>query len=132
MTCRPLALLVLLVAGPLAAESMTPQAFEAFSEGRTLHFTLNGAPFGAEQYFDGRRSVWRFVDGCPKQNAWRSMAEVPARTPESDAMSKDLEKHGFRFVGSVICYAYMQATGMVNDHTVDCFRWSQLHPTGSP
>lgn len=76
--------------------------------------------------------LWRFVDGCPRQNTWRSMAEVPARTAESDALSKDLEKRGFRFVGSVICYAYMQAIGMVNDHTVDCFRWKQLHPTGSP
>lgn len=76
--------------------------------------------------------LWRFVDGCPRQNTWRSMAEVPARTAESDALSKDLKKRGFRFVGSVICYAYMQAIGMVNDHTVDCFRWKQLHPTGSP
>lgn len=76
--------------------------------------------------------LWRFVDGRPRQNAWRSMAEVPARTAESDALSKDLEKRGFRFVGSVICYAYMQAVGMVNDHTVDCFRWEQLHPADSP
>lgn len=76
--------------------------------------------------------IWRFVDGRTKQNAWRSMTDVPARTPESDAMSKDLEKRGFRFVGSVICYAYMQATGMVNDHTVDCFRWRQLRAAGSP
>lgn len=76
--------------------------------------------------------LWRFVDGCPRQNTWRSMAEVPARTAESDALSKDLVKRGFRFVGSVICYAYMQAIGMVNDHTVDCFRWKQLYPTGSP
>ncbi|MVF23907.1 DNA-3-methyladenine glycosylase I [Methylocaldum sp. BRCS4] len=85
-----------------------------------------------EQFGSFDAFVWRFVDGCPRQNAWRSMADVPARTPESDAMSKDLEKRGFRFVGSVICYAYMQATGMVNDHTVDCFRWKQLHPAGSP
>jgi DNA-3-methyladenine glycosylase I len=76
--------------------------------------------------------LWRFVDGRPRQNAWQDMTDVPARTPESDALSKDLEKRGFRFVGSVICYAYMQAIGMVNDHTVDCFRWKQLRPTGSP
>lgn len=66
--------------------------------------------------------IWRFVGGRPKVNRWRTMAEVPARTPESDAMSRDLRKRGFKFVGSTICYAFMQATGMVNDHTVDCFR----------
>jgi len=66
--------------------------------------------------------VWRFVQGRPIQNAWKTLAEVPARTAESDAMSKDLTRRGFRFVGSTICYAYMQAVGMVNDHLVDCFR----------
>jgi DNA-3-methyladenine glycosylase I len=70
--------------------------------------------------------IWRFVDGVPKQNAWRDMREVPARTAESDAMSKDLLSRGFKFVGSTICYAYMQAVGMVNDHLVDCYRWSDL------
>lgn len=70
--------------------------------------------------------VWRFVDGYPKRNAWPTLADVPARTPESDALSQDLRRRGFRFVGSVICYAFMQAVGMVNDHTVDCFRWRQL------
>ncbi|MFZ6030263.1 MAG: DNA-3-methyladenine glycosylase I [Chloroflexota bacterium] len=70
--------------------------------------------------------LWRFVDGRPKINAWRSLAEVPAFTPESDALSKDLKRRGFRFVGSTICYAHMQATGMVNDHTTDCFRYHQL------
>ncbi|MDO9069101.1 MAG: DNA-3-methyladenine glycosylase I [Deltaproteobacteria bacterium] len=69
---------------------------------------------------------WRFVDGKPIINTWRSIAEVPAATPLSDAMSRDLKKRGFRFVGSTICYAYMQAVGMVNDHTVDCFRWQEL------
>ena len=69
---------------------------------------------------------WRFVDGKPIRNAWRNISEVPACTPASDAMSRDLKKRGFRFVGSTICYAHMQAVGMVNDHTVDCFRWSQL------
>ena len=66
--------------------------------------------------------LWRFVDGQPRLNAWRSLAEVPVRTLESDALSKDLRQRGFTFVGSVICYAFMQAVGMVNDHTVDCFR----------
>jgi len=70
--------------------------------------------------------IWRFVDGEPKQNGWRSLAEIPARTPESDAMSKELKKRGFKFVGSTICYAHMQATGMVNDHTTDCFRHNEL------
>ena len=70
--------------------------------------------------------IWSFVDGTPIQNRRRSMIEVPARTAESDAMSKDLLKRGFKFVGSTVCYAYMQAVGMVNDHLVDCFRWSEV------
>jgi len=70
--------------------------------------------------------IWRFVDGRPKQNAWKAHKRVPAKTPQSDALSKDLQKRGFRFVGSTICYALMQATGMVNDHLVDCFRYSEL------
>ena len=69
---------------------------------------------------------WRFVDAGPIRNAWKNMQEVPASTPVSDAMSRDLKKRGFRFVGSTICYAHMQAVGMVNDHTVDCFRWREL------
>lgn len=70
--------------------------------------------------------LWRFVDGAPLCNRRRSMREVPASTPVSDALSKDLGKRGFRFVGTTIMYAFMQATGMVNDHTVDCFRWAEL------
>lgn len=70
--------------------------------------------------------IWRFVDGKPRQNTWRSMVEVPASTKESDAMSKELKRRGFKFVGSTICYAFMQATGMVNDHTTDCFRHKEL------
>jgi DNA-3-methyladenine glycosylase I len=70
--------------------------------------------------------IWRFVDGRPKQNAWKTHKRVPALTAESDAMSKDLKKRGFRFVGSTICYAFMQATGMVNDHVVNCFRYQEL------
>jgi len=72
------------------------------------------------------RYIWQFVDGRPIQNARRSMAEVPARTAESDAISRDLLKRGFKFVGSTICYAFMQATGMVNDHLVECPRWREL------
>jgi DNA-3-methyladenine glycosylase I len=65
--------------------------------------------------------IWRFVDGAPRLNAPRQMRDVPAKTSQSDALSKDLIRRGFKFVGSTICYAYMQATGMVNDHLVDCF-----------
>ena len=68
------------------------------------------------------RYIWRFVDGKPLQNQWSSIGEVPAATAQSDAMSRDLKKRGFRFVGTTICYAFMQATGMVNDHLVTCFR----------
>ena len=70
--------------------------------------------------------VWRFVDGQPLQNARRSPRQVPASTRESDALSKDLKRRGFRFVGSTICYAFMQAVGLVNDHLVSCFRHEQL------
>jgi len=70
--------------------------------------------------------LWSFVGGKPIQNRWRRMADVPARTPESDAMSRDLLRRGFKFVGSTICYALMQATGMVNDHLVTCPRHAEL------
>ncbi|MBN1631890.1 MAG: DNA-3-methyladenine glycosylase I [Thermoleophilia bacterium] len=70
--------------------------------------------------------IWGFVDGEPIQNEWRTPAEIPAKTAEAEALSRDLKKRGFRFVGPTICYAHMQATGMVNDHVVDCFRWSEL------
>ncbi|MDG3006114.1 DNA-3-methyladenine glycosylase I [Paludisphaera mucosa] len=70
--------------------------------------------------------IWRFADGRPIRNAWRTMKEVPASSPVSDAMSKDLKKRGFNFVGSTICYAMMQATGIVNDHLVDCFRYADI------
>jgi DNA-3-methyladenine glycosylase I len=73
--------------------------------------------------------LWRFVDGAPIRNAWGSLAELPAATGESRAMSKDLLRRGFRFVGPTICYALMQAVGMVNDHTVDCFRHAELGGT---
>ncbi len=79
------------------------------------------AEFGS---FD--RYVWQFVGGKTIQNKRRSLAEVPASTVESDAMSKDMKRRGFKFVGTTICYAFMQATGMVNDHTIDCYRYKQL------
>ncbi|NNM79636.1 MAG: DNA-3-methyladenine glycosylase I [Gallionella sp.] len=80
------------------------------------------AEFGSFDHY-----IWQFAGGQTRQNARRSMAEVPASTAESDAMSKELKRRGFKFVGTTICYAFMQATGMVNDHTTDCFRYAQLN-----
>ena len=79
-----------------------------------------------EKYGSFDTFVWQFVGGKPRQNHWRGLAEVPSSTPESDAMSKELKRRGFKFVGTTICYAHMQATGMVNDHTTDCFRHREL------
>lgn len=75
--------------------------------------------------------LWDFVGGRPLTNAWTSMSQLPATSPESQAMSKGLKKWGFSFVGPTICYAFMQAVGMVNDHTVDCFRYAELNQQGS-
>jgi DNA-3-methyladenine glycosylase I len=74
--------------------------------------------------------IWRYVDNIPRQNAWKTLAELPARTEISDRMSRDLKKQGFNFVGPTICYAFMQAVGMVNDHTVDCFRHKEVRRMG--
>ena len=79
-----------------------------------------------EEFGSFDQFIWRFVDGRPRMNEFRASSEVPARTAESDAMSKELKARGFTFVGSTICYAYMQAAGMVNDHLVSCFRYGQL------
>ncbi|MEE9553998.1 MAG: DNA-3-methyladenine glycosylase I [candidate division Zixibacteria bacterium] len=70
--------------------------------------------------------IWQFTNGKPKINKWKTMKQIPPSTRESDAMSKDLKSRGFKFVGSTICYAFMQAAGMVNDHTVDCFRYREV------
>jgi DNA-3-methyladenine glycosylase I len=72
--------------------------------------------------------IWRFIGGQPRMNAWPALAALPAQTPESVVMSKDLRRRGFTFIGPTICYAFMQATGMVNDHTTDCFRHAALRP----
>jgi DNA-3-methyladenine glycosylase I len=77
------------------------------------------------------RYVWQFVGGTPRVNHWRSLAEIPSRTPESTALSKDLLRRGFRFVGPTTCYAFMQAVGLVNDHTIDCFRRRELAPSNA-
>ena len=89
---------------------------------------LNARAFLAVQKEFGTfdRYIWQFIGGTPKTNARKSLRDVPARTPESDAMSKDLKKRGFKFVGTTICYAFMQAVGMVNDHTIECFRYKPV------
>ncbi len=79
-----------------------------------------------QQYGSFDRYIWQFVDGQSKQNQWQEFNQLPATSPESEAMSKSLKQKGFKFVGPTICYAYMQAVGMVNDHTLDCFRHAQL------
>lgn len=79
-----------------------------------------------EQFWSFDRYIWQFVNGSPIQNAWEMIADIPASTAKSAAMSKDLQKRGFKFVGTTICYAFMQAVGMVNDHVVSCFRYEEL------
>jgi DNA-3-methyladenine glycosylase I len=79
-----------------------------------------------EEFGSFDRYLWRFVDGRPVVNHWQTLSDIPAKTALSDALSKDLQRRGFRFVGSTICYAFMQSAGLVNDHTVNCFRWREL------
>ena len=79
-----------------------------------------------EEFGSLDKYVWQFIGGQPRHSAWHSLRDVPAKTSESDAMSKDMKRRGFRFVGSTICYAFMQAVGMVNDHLVECFRRRQI------
>jgi DNA-3-methyladenine glycosylase I len=79
-----------------------------------------------KQFGSFDRYIWQFVQGGPVQNSWQKLADIPARTPESEAMSRDLQKRGFKFVGPTICYAFMQAVGMVNDHVAGCFRYEAL------
>lgn len=83
-----------------------------------------------EEFGSFDKYIWQFVGGKPKRNAWKTHKQLPSKTAESDAMSKDLQKRGFRFAGSTICYAFMQATGMVNDHLVSCFRYEKLDASG--
>jgi len=84
-------------------------------------FLLVQEEFGSFDYY-----VWSFVDGNPIVNKWKRLKQIPAETRQSQAMSKDLKRRGFRFVGPTICYAFMQAVGMVNDHTTDCFRYAEI------
>ena len=96
---------------------------------------VNAAVLNAKIYLDIQDEfgsfdsyIWEFVGGQTIQNSWKKLSEIPTSTPESDAMSKDLKKRGFKFVGTTICYAFMQAVGMVNDHTVDCYLYNQINP----
>jgi DNA-3-methyladenine glycosylase I len=98
---------------------------------------VNAAVINAREYLKVQDELgsfagflWKFVEGRPRQNAWRSPGEVPSSTGESDAMSRELKKRGFKFVGTTICYALMQATGMVNDHMADCFRHEEIRRLG--
>lgn len=94
-----------------------------------IEATLNNAQrFGEIQKEFGSfdKYIWQFVGGKTKKNSWKKDSDIPAKTEESDLMSKDLKNRGFKFVGSTICYAFMQASGMVNDHVVDCFRYRQV------
>ncbi len=79
-----------------------------------------------EEFGSFDRYIWQFVNGRPIQNSWKKMTEIPSSSPESEAMNKDLQKRGFKFVGTTICYAFMQAVGMVNDHVVGCFRHDEV------
>jgi len=83
-----------------------------------------------EQFGSFDRYIWQFVGGKPKRNTWRSIKQLPCRTRESDALSKDLKQRGFSFVGSLVMYAHMQAAGLVNDHLVDCFRYREVAREG--
>ena len=85
-----------------------------------------------EEFGSFDRYVWQFVDGHPIRNAWKTLRQIPAETGESRALSKGLRQRGFAFVGPIICYAHMQATGMVNDHLVDCFRYRQVQRATTP
>ena len=94
---------------------------------------VNAAVTNARAFLDTREAfgsfdayIWRFVDGRPVRNAWKAHGDIPTRTAVSDAMAKELKGRGFKFVGTTICYAYMQAVGMVNDHTTDCFRYEEV------
>jgi DNA-3-methyladenine glycosylase I len=85
-----------------------------------------------EEYGSLDSYLWRYVDGVPKQNTWKSMVEIPVKTKLSDTLSRDLKKRGLNFVGSTICYAFMQAVGMVNDHTTNCFRYEEIKTLAQP
>jgi len=127
-----------------AFDGFDPEKVARYSERRVAKLLQNpgiirnrlkiqSAVTNAQQFLDIREEfgsfdkfIWRFVDGSPRVNRFKALSELPARSAESDAMSKELKSRGFTFVGSTICYSYMQAAGMVNDHLVTCFRYNQL------
>lgn len=127
-----------------AFDGFTPEKIARYDEAKRQELLLNAAivrnraKVGAaiqnaraflevqEQFGSFDRFLWGFVDGKPKQNAWKTKHEVPVSTPESDKMSKELKRRGFSFVGTTICYSLMQAMGLVNDHTIECFRWEEV------
>lgn len=127
-----------------AFDSFDPELVAAYDEARAAELMsnpgiirnrlkINSAAKNARAFLAVRaefgsfgKCIWQFTGGKPIVNSWTSLADIPARTPEAEAMSKFLLKRGFTFVGPTICYAFMQAVGMVNDHTVDCFRYRQL------
>lgn len=131
-----------------ALDGFDPRRIAAYDENRIAvllnnpgivrnRLKVNSAVINARQYlevqeeFGGFASfLWQFVEGEPRQNAWRNSSEVPSSTGEPDAMSRELKKRGFKFVGTTICYALMQATGMVNDHVSDCFRHEEIRRLG--
>lgn len=113
-----------LLADPGIVRNRAKVAATIGNAGAYLALTANGQTFA--------EFLWRFVDGIPRQNAWTSLAAAPARTAESDAMSKALLAAGFKFVGSTICYAFMQAAGMVNDHLTTCFRHQEVKRQARP
>jgi DNA-3-methyladenine glycosylase I len=84
----------------------------------------------SEEFSSFADYLWRYVEGVPITNAWQKVADIPAHTPISDKLSKDLKNRGFNFVGTTICYAFMQAVGMVNDHTIDCYRYKEIRASG--
>ena len=131
-----------------ALDGFDPRRIEAYDERRIAallnnpgivrnRLKVNAVVINARQYLQVQEEfgsfadfLWQFVGGEPRQNAWRNSSEVPSSTGESDAMSRELKKRGFKFVGTTICYALMQATGMVNDHVSDCFRHEEIRRLG--
>lgn len=124
---------------PVKVAKFTPRQIERLLQNPGLirnRLKINAAVQNARcfleiqaEYLSFSRYIWQFVDGKPRVNAWQQLTDYPARTAESDAMSRDLKRRGFKFVGSTICYAHMQATGMVIDHSVSCFRRAEILAT---
>src|SRR5438105_4559674 len=121
-------------APPTKLQRYASKVPKSFRTSRNLFaFSIAAAIENAKRFLEVRKDfgtfdayLWSFVGGAPIQNRWRTLADVPARTAESDAMNRDLLRRGFKFAGSTICYAFMQATGMVNDHLVSCPRHAEL------